>query len=81
MGKAFGLELDDLEDGEAVETVVDAVAELSQRLGIPQTLKEIGIPEEMLPALANQAINDPCTPGNPREVTVEDLIALYKEAY
>ena len=35
----------------------------------------------MLPALANQAINDPCTPGNPRNVTVEDLINLYKEAY
>ena len=81
MGKAFGLDLEELEDGEAVETVVDAVTELSQRLGIPQTLREIGIPEEMIPALANQAINDPCTPGNPREVTVEDLIALYKEAY
>ena len=81
MGKAFGLELDELDDEEAVETVVDAVAELSRRLGIPQTLREIGIPEEMIPALANQAINDPCTPGNPREVTVEDLISLYKEAY
>ena len=81
MGKAFGLEMDDLEDGEAVEVVVDTVAELSQRLGIPQTLREIGIPEEMIPALANQALHDPCTPGNPREVTVEDLIAIYKEAY
>ena len=81
MGKAFGLELDDLEDGEVVETIVDTITELSQRLGIPQTLREIGIPEEMIPALANQAINDPCTPGNPREVTVEDIISLYKEAY
>jgi len=35
----------------------------------------------MIPALANQALHDPCTPGNPREVTVEDLIAIYKEAY
>ena len=81
MGKAFGLDLEEVEDGEAVEIVVDTISELSQRLGIPQTLREIGIPEEMIPALANQAINDPCTPGNPREVTVEDLIALYKEAY
>ena len=81
MGRAFGLDLDDVEDGEAVEIVVDTISELSQRLGIPQTLREIGIPEEMIPALANQAINDPCTPGNPREVTVDDLIALYKEAY
>ena len=40
-----------------------------------------GIPEEMIPALANQAINDPCTPGNPRNVTVDDLISIYKQAY
>ena len=60
---------------------MEAVCDLSKRLGLPQTLREIGIPEEMLPALAKQAINDACTPGNPREVTVEDLINIYKEAY
>lgn len=82
MGKAFNLEnMDDLNDEEAVEKVVEAVAELSKNLKIPQTLKEIGIPEEMIPALAQHAINDICTSGNPREVTVDDLIALYKEAY
>ena len=81
MGRAFGLDMNDLNDEEAVDKVVDAIKGLSQRLHIPQTLKEIGIPEEMIPSLAAQAINDPCTPGNPREVTVEDLIQLYKEAY
>ncbi len=81
MGRTFGLDMDNLDDNEAVERVVEAVTELDRRLGIPATLREIGIPEEMLPALAKQAIDDPCTPGNPREVTVEDLIALYKEAY
>ena len=41
----------------------------------------IGIPKEMLPTLAEQALNDACTPGNPREVTKEDILALYNEAY
>ena len=81
MGRALSLDMDNLTDQEAVDKVVDAVKELSRKLGIPQTLREVGIPEEMIPALASQAINDPCTPGNPREVTVDDLIALYKEAY
>ena len=81
MGKAFGLNMDGLTDKEAIEAIVEAVCDLSKRLGLPQTLREIGIPEEMLPALAKQAINDACTPGNPREVTVEDLINIYKEAY
>ena len=35
----------------------------------------------MIPVLANQAINDACTPGNPREVTVEDIIDIYESAY
>ena len=81
MGRAIGLDMDNLTDEQAVQKIVDAVKELSRKLGIPRNLREVGIPEEMIPALANQAINDPCTPGNPREVTVDDLIALYKEAY
>ena len=35
----------------------------------------------MLPVLAKQAINDACTPGNPRDVTVEDIIKIYESAF
>ena len=81
MGRAFGLPMDGTSDEEAVNKVADAVADLSRRLGIPQTLRELDIPENMIPQLANQAINDACTPGNPREVTVDDIINIYKAAY
>ena len=81
MGNAFGMDMSNTTDEEAVDKVVDAVKELSIKLHIPQTLKEIGIPKEMLPTLAEQALHDACTPGNPREVTKEDILALYKEAY
>ena len=81
MGNAFGLDMANMTDEEAIQKVVDAVKELSIKLHIPQTLKEIGIPKEMLPTLAEQALHDACTPGNPREVTKEDILALYKEAY
>ena len=80
MGVSFGLDMSNTTDEEAVDKVVEAVRVLSIKLGIPQTLSEIGVPEEMIPTLAKQAINDACTPGNPREVTVEDIIAIYKEA-
>ena len=81
MGNAFGLDMANMTDEEAVQKVVDAVKELSIKLHIPQTIKEIGIPKEMLPTLAEQALHDACTPGNPREVTKEAILALYKEAY
>ncbi len=81
MGRAFGLDMNNISDDEAVNRVVDAVSDLSKRLNIPQTLREIGIPKEMIPQLAAQAINDACTPGNPREVTVDDIINIYNEAF
>jgi len=81
MGKAFGLNVENLSDEEVVNKVVEAVRELSRKLNIPQSLREVGVPDNMFEELAKQAINDPCTPGNPRDVTVDDLIALYKEAY
>ena len=81
MGHAFGLDMYDLSDDEIVERVVSAVASLSQRLGLPQRLRDIGIPEEMLPTLARQALEDICTPGNPRKVTAEDLLEIYRNAY
>lgn len=81
MGVAFGLDMSNTTDEEAVDKVVEAVRELSLKLNIPQTLREIGISYEMIPTLAKQAINDACTPGNPRDVTVEDIIDIYEAAY
>lgn len=81
MGYAIGLDMSETTDEEAIDKVVETVKELSIKLNIPQTLREIGIPRDMIPTLANQAINDACTPGNPREVTVEDIIDIYESAY
>ena len=66
---------------EVVEKVASAVESLSQRLGLPQRLRDIGIPEELLPTLAKQAFEDICTSGNIRKVTVEDLTQIYRNAY
>ena len=63
----------------AAQAAVDAVRELSIRVGIPQHLSEIGITEADIPALAAQAITDVCTPGNPRDVTEAEIIELYKK--
>ena len=81
MGRALGLDMNDIKGMDAVERVVEAVRMLSVKVGIPQTLQEIDIPEDSLPMLAHQAINDVCTAGNPRNVTEEDILKLYQEAY
>ena len=73
--------MSNLSDDQAVEKVASAVEGLSQRLGLPQRLRDVGIPEEMLQTLAYQAVDDICTSGNPRSVTVEDITEIYKRAY
>ncbi len=63
---------------EAAEAACNAIADLSRRVGIPTHLSELGIKEEHLDALADQAIADVCTPGNPRDVTRDDILAIYR---
>lgn len=75
----MGVDTTGMTPEEAAQAAVDAVRELSIRVGIPQHLSEIGITEADIPALAAQAITDVCTPGNPRDVTEAEIVELYKK--
>lgn len=81
MGKAFGLEMSGLTDKEAVQKVAGAVRDLAIRLNIPQHISEIGGKEADIPMLAQKALEDPCTGGNPRETSYEDFVELYRRAF
>ncbi len=81
IAKAMGVDTTNMSAEEAAVAAVEAVKQLSIDLKIPQTLREIGIPEEALAQLANDAFNDVCTGGNPREITEADILELYKKAY
>ncbi len=63
---------------DARKAAVEAVRRLSADVGIPANLTEVGVKEEDIPFLAESAMADACTPGNPRKPTIEDIIALYK---
>ena len=65
---------------EVIKTFVEKIKELSEKVGITQTVKDTGAKEEDLSMLADKAMEDPCKPGNPREVSKEDFIRLYREA-
>lgn len=81
IAKAMGVDTSAMNADEAAAAAVKAVKGLSVSLGIPQTLREIGIPEAALPQLAKDAFADVCTGGNPREITEADILELYKIAY
>jgi len=69
-----------LNDQDVINTFVWMISELSKRVGITQTIKDYGAKEEDFEMLANKAMEDPCKPGNPREVTKQDFIELYRRA-
>ena len=70
----------DLNDQDVINTFVWMIQELSKAVGVTQTVRDTGCKEEDIEMLADKAMEDPCKPGNPREVTREDFIRLYHEA-
>ena len=81
MGLAFGLPMEGTTEEEAISMVVNAIRNLALRLDIPQHIKDVGGKEEDIEILAEKALNDPRTGGNPREVTKEDFIKLFKKCF
>lgn len=79
IARTMGVDTTGMTAEEAAQAACDAVKDLAIRVGIPQHLSEFGIKEEHIPALAAQAITDVCTPGNPRDVTEEQIVELYKK--
>lgn len=65
---------------EAAKLALEAVRKLSKAVGIP-TLKETSFNPEDVSKLAEQAMRDVCTGGNPKAVTADDMIAIYLKAY
>lgn len=70
---AAEMSLEDVRDAACGE-----IDRLSKAVGIPATISELGVKEADIPAIAEDALLDVCTPGNPRETTVEEIIALYQ---
>ena len=79
IARAMGVEgVDAMTQDEYRKAAVDAVKQLSKDVGIPENLTAVGVKEEDIPFLAQSAMDDACRPGNPKDPTLEDIIALYK---
>ena len=79
IAKACGVYEIGMSTDEAAEAACKAIEELSAKVGTNKRLTDLGIKESDISALAEQAINDVCTPGNPRSVTKQDIIDLYHQ--
>ncbi|MGI9282200.1 MAG: bifunctional acetaldehyde-CoA/alcohol dehydrogenase [Endozoicomonas sp.] len=83
VAKGLGLPCKTPEEG--VKSLANAVRQLMTRVGMPLSLKELGISEiefmEKVKMLADHAFEDQCTTANPRMPLVSELEELLKKAY
>jgi alcohol dehydrogenase class IV len=80
IARALGEDTTGLSDEQAAERAAAAVHRLAKETGVPRKLSEVGVPAEAIDALAQSALVQADLPGNPREVTLADIQALYRKA-
>ncbi|WP_109078306.1 lactaldehyde reductase [Aggregatibacter kilianii] len=82
IARAMGVKgVDEMNQEEYRKAAIDAVKQLSKDVGIPEKLHMIGVKEEDLVALSQDALKDVCTGGNPRDCTAEEILEIYKTAF
>ncbi|MCB2225940.1 MAG: iron-containing alcohol dehydrogenase [Desulfarculaceae bacterium] len=73
---------DDLSTAEAAAACIEEVAELGLDVGIPTSLRQLDIPEDSVPKMAEKAMTVAVPiANNPRQVTAQDLEIIYREAF
>ena len=80
VARALGENVDGLTTEEANEKAISAIKRLSKNVGIPSGLRELGVKEEDFKVMAENALKDACAPTNPIEITLEEVMGIYKEA-
>ncbi len=79
VAEALGVCTHGMSDREACLSGAEAVYDLAEDIGIPNML-ELGITEKDIPKLAEEAMNDPQTPGNPRDMDLKGYEWIYRRS-
>jgi len=82
VAEAMGVKEKGMSDEEAAEAAINAVWELTKRMGVPQKLREVGVTEDVLPQAADMSLSDGSLVYNPKMIfEAEQVLEVYKEAF
>ena len=74
-------DVDEMDQETYRQAAIDVIQKLADDVGIPKSLSEAGVKREDIPFLAESAFNDACTPGNPRDASLEEIIGIYESIF
>jgi alcohol dehydrogenase class IV len=79
---ALGLSVEDLTDRQAAEEGLEAIEELMIDLNLPLRLRDLKVPEEAIPGMAQGVMKvTRLLANNPRRITLEDAERIYRSAW
>lgn len=82
ISSAFGLLTEDLTDRQAAEEGLEAIEELMIDLNLPLRLRDLNVPEEAIPGMAQGVMKvTRLLANNPRTITLEDAERIYRSAW
>ncbi|WP_295816764.1 lactaldehyde reductase [uncultured Veillonella sp.] len=73
--------VDAMDEATYRQAAIDVIQKLADDVGIPKSLSEAGVKREDIPFLADSAFNDACTPGNPRDTSLKEIIGIYESIF
>ncbi|KAA8376516.1 iron-containing alcohol dehydrogenase [Leuconostoc mesenteroides] len=81
LAEIMGENTEGLSTRDAAELAIKAMKQLSEDVGIPHSIKEIGAKPEDFELMAENALKDGNAFSNPRKGTKEDIIKIFQAAY
>jgi alcohol dehydrogenase len=82
LAEVLGQNTEGLSRRDAASLCVEALYDLNKDVGIPATLKELDIPFDKIPEMAEIALTvTRPVENNPRQPSLADVIAVYEQAY
>lgn len=80
IGKMMQVDCAGLGEQDMKSAIISAFRDLRIRLGITESLGDLGVSGSDIPELAQKAFRDPCLATNPRKATIKDLEFIYEQA-
>ncbi|MGE7903373.1 iron-containing alcohol dehydrogenase [Peribacillus sp. NPDC094092] len=78
---ALGADTSELTLEKAAEQAITEVIKINKAIGIPNTIKELGVDLELLQRMVDDSMRSPNTISNPRITTADDIKQIIESAY